>query len=1354
MIEQVRLLANPFPGLRSFETDENYLFFGRDGQSDEVLTKLRTSRFVAVVGTSGSGKSSLVRAGLLPALFSGHMPSAGSSWRVATFRPGSSPINNLAKALSEVCGADAKGNAAIRLTNIERTLRRSSLGLIEVVSQSKMAPYENLLILADQFEELFRFRKKSTDEHPEDEAAAFVKLLLEAKQPDKSPEEKLPIYVILTMRSDYLGDCAHYWGLPEAINEGQFLIPRMTDDNRREAITGPVIIEGGSITAPLVNRLLNDVGDDPAQLPILQHALMRTWDYWKSRGQISEAIGISDYEQIGGMSQALSNHADEAFLALSPELQKVAEKLFKALTEKEADNREGRRPATVGEIAAAAEAGEEQVETVIESFRSEGRSFLMPPPTVPLTSETLIDISHESLIRGWQRLRVWVDREAQAARQYVRLADTAALFPEQQGYLRDPELQVNLKWREENKPTRAWAERYHPGFEKAIAYLDASKANRDTEIAAKEREHKEKVEQDLRHAEAIATEQRRRVKQLRWGVLLLSLLLVGMLAATVVAFHQKREEVRQRDRAENALKTVEVEKNNAQKSQREAVAARKVAEDALGTAKQERDRALIAETETARQRDAAQRERLRAEKQTKVAQQATIEAENQKRIADTNYLTAKLERDKALKAQDAAVKASKEAEEQKNKAVALLETVNEIDRSAPYFKAIMRGHTGEVFQARFSPDGKLVITSSVDATSRVWDASTGLPKDIFPPKYLTGPGYMIISDSGRLVLLSASRGEVDIWDVEAKRQVASLEKGSTANYPARFSPNDRLFASTISRTNDARLSDVSTGKELRRLTGHTGQINDIVFSPNGKLLVTASDDASVRLWDVDTGYAVGVLRGHLKRVLRANFSPDGKFLVTASEDGAARVWDARTLESLTQLVAGDGKTVGSAIFSPDGKYILTTSGNSAFVWEAKSPSSWKELSDNSPTPLKGHTANVTDAVFSPDRKWIVTVSQDRTARVWEAKSAPANAPATSLATLAGHIKSVQSVDFSRDSKYVVTASEDKTARVWDLAGIGTFTVAKPALKAEPSEYTGKCPVTVKFTGTISVEGGSGTVKYKFVSNDGAPTLPQELSFDGPGSKEVSITRDVLTSLVRRDGTPLPIEGWVELQIGEQVTPIVFRIDMKSNRAAFNVNCSDSTSAPTNELTSAQLTQIMPNSTDQERALYLPHLQKAMEEFGINTPLRQAAFLAEVAYNTVDLRVITEKGTDEYLEKLYGSRKDLGNFQPGEGARYKGRGAFLLTGRSNYQAFGAQLGVDLVAYPERAASPEVAFRTAALYWQKNGLNELADRVAEVGDIVMIMRGISGPSSPHTNPSGLQQLEGYFERAKAALGVKAK
>ena len=280
---------NPFPGLRPFNTDESLLFFGRDGLNDTLLEKLQATRFVAVVGTSGSGKSSLVRAGLLPALRGGFLTDAGSSWRVALFRPINNPIHNLSKSLLECNMFPAHGPSepSERQRLIEKSLRRSSLGLIEAVRVAQMSPSENLLIVADQFEELYRFEPGSEVERPEEEASAFVKLLLEATR-----QTEIPIYIILTMRSDYLGESARFWGLPEAINAGQFLIPRMDDDERREAIEGPVKVQGGKIAWSLVNRLLNDVGDDPRQLPILQHTLMRTWEYWSSHKTDSESLSL------------------------------------------------------------------------------------------------------------------------------------------------------------------------------------------------------------------------------------------------------------------------------------------------------------------------------------------------------------------------------------------------------------------------------------------------------------------------------------------------------------------------------------------------------------------------------------------------------------------------------------------------------------------------------------------------------------------------------------------------------------------------------------------------------------------------------------------------------------------------------------------------------------------------------------------------------------------------------------------------------------------------------------------------------------------------------------------------------
>ena len=248
---EVEVPLNPFPGLRPFEFNESNLYFGRDGQSERMLAKLAARRFVAVVGTSGSGKSSLVRAGLLPALFGGFMPSAGANGRVALMRPGSDPLGNLARALNEptVFGSDIEENAALQVVITEATLRRGSLGLVEAVRQTRTPPNENLLVIVDQFEELFRFAGVAGGERYGNEAAAFVKLLLAAVG-----QREVPVYVVLTLRSDYLGDCALFWDLPEAINESQFLIPRLTREQRREAITGPVGVFGSHPRAPFSFR--------------------------------------------------------------------------------------------------------------------------------------------------------------------------------------------------------------------------------------------------------------------------------------------------------------------------------------------------------------------------------------------------------------------------------------------------------------------------------------------------------------------------------------------------------------------------------------------------------------------------------------------------------------------------------------------------------------------------------------------------------------------------------------------------------------------------------------------------------------------------------------------------------------------------------------------------------------------------------------------------------------------------------------------------------------------------------------------------------------------------------------------
>ncbi|MGR9106411.1 MAG: nSTAND1 domain-containing NTPase, partial [Gammaproteobacteria bacterium] len=507
---------NPYPGLRPFEADENHLFFGRDGQSNELLRRLRRNRFLAVVGTSGCGKSSLVRAGLLADLHGGMMAERSSRWRIALFRPGADPVGNLAVALCRP-GVLLPDEAESTDSEMERafmtaTLKRSALGIVEACGQHQLPEGSNLLIVVDQFEELFRFKEAGSVENASDEAAAFVKLLLSAaKHPD------VPIYVIITMRSDFLGDCTQFRDLPETINDGQYLVPRMTRAERRAAIAGPAAVGGATITPGLVQRLLNDVGDNPDQLPILQHALMRTWDHWQARDPQGQPIDLPDYEAIGGMRDALSRHADEAFAEIAEDqsdqqgLQRqwIAEKLFKFLSEKGTDNREIRHPGKLADIAAAAGVEASELISVIEVFRKAQRSFLMPPASEKLKPETQIDISHESLIRNWGRLKRWVEEESNSAAIYRRLVERAALYREgREVLLTDPALYSALEWREREQPNAAWARRYHPDFEQSIGFLEESdRAFKAEQAAREERARREEVarRRELEQARELAS---------------------------------------------------------------------------------------------------------------------------------------------------------------------------------------------------------------------------------------------------------------------------------------------------------------------------------------------------------------------------------------------------------------------------------------------------------------------------------------------------------------------------------------------------------------------------------------------------------------------------------------------------------------------------------------------------------------------------------------------------------------------------------------------------------------------------------------------------------------------------------
>ena len=481
---------NPYPGLRPFRTDEEHLFFGRERQIDRMVDKLALRRFLAVVGTSGSGKSSLVNCGLRPALHRGYMARAGADWRMATCRPGHDPITALAQALAapDVLFTKSLGDGMTAEELVRGTLRMSGLGLVDIVRQARLPFGTNLLVVVDQFEELFRYqgRQGAAGHGPGPEATAFVKLLLEAVE-----QTALPIHVVLTMRSDYLGDCAQFHGLPEVMNEGQYLVPRLARDEIRAAITGPASLAQAQVSPVLLTRLLNDVGDNPDQLSILQHALNRTWYHWENEGGATGPLALADYEAIGGMHGALDRHAEKAFGELAapdapPGLsarQQLAQRVFRALTDKGTDARGIRRPTALADLGAITGANAAELTAVMAVFRKGSRSFLMPPEGETLAPDTRIDISHESLMRVWQRLDRWADEEAAAARQYRRLAESAELFGRNDAaLLSDRELDLALEWQRHAAPNAAWAAQYGGRFE---AVDDFIRRSREVRLAAR-----------------------------------------------------------------------------------------------------------------------------------------------------------------------------------------------------------------------------------------------------------------------------------------------------------------------------------------------------------------------------------------------------------------------------------------------------------------------------------------------------------------------------------------------------------------------------------------------------------------------------------------------------------------------------------------------------------------------------------------------------------------------------------------------------------------------------------------------------------------------------------------------------
>jgi WD40 repeat protein len=904
---------NPFPGLRAFNSEDSNLFFGRETESNEIILKLLRNRNITVIGAPGSGKSSLVYGGVIPKILN-MKTNESSVWKVISFRPGDDPFGNFAGAISD--GLTGPGQKTIEKSEILTNLLNNTGSFSEVAGKYIIEHNDNVLLVIDQFEEIFRYQLSGKTENLNSPVKKFVDFLIALiSKPDGN------LFIILTMSTEYLGECSKYKGLTMLINKSNYLVPEMEMGSWSEVIEGPVRFSGAKIEPELVELLLADLKGRNDQLAVLQHVLRRTWSQWQKIDEPDKPLSRADYELAGTMNHAISFHAEEVFDNLNPHEREICSSIFKTITRKSSDGKGLRKPADIETIKSIAGCSQEELFEVIEKFRSSQQSFITPAENVILNSTTIIDIQNECIIRLWDRLKGWTDEEDVSRGIYLRLSDASALYQQgKSGLYVPPELQAAVDWRDKCKPSLAWAVQYNPAFERAMVFL------RTSEKAYLE-EEQNKTRLDTR-----------KVKRSRLFTRILGITFLIALASvfyihsqksvlerkTLIAEKQRMQATREKAVADSfaviVMKHNIVSDSAASAAIKDATAAReqKILADIL-KAKAEKYTAVVQHQKDLAIEERNGTQRLRMLSISKSMSLKSLQLAGQKDL-------------QALLAYQAYLFNKKNNGPDNDADIyAGLYNVALLNGSKSYKS--FKGHNGDIRRIAFIPGKNEFFTSGNDGKILKWSMDN--------------------KDQTLQVIYSGN----DIIEVLAVSPDASWLACGSSNSSIRMIP----------------LTGNNIGYSME---GHKGGIKSLIFSYDGKFLYSAALDGKVLKWDIAARTSINVGTGSIE-ISSIDLSSKGNYLAGISADGNVLVWNPDN-NSANFRIETAGKNITVVRFNSVNNYLAL--GDASGMVELWDIDKHKKISE-----VKAHNGRINDIQFNPVLKQMATSGNDKEIKIYNVK---------------------------------------------------------------------------------------------------------------------------------------------------------------------------------------------------------------------------------------------------------------------------------------------------------------------------------------------------------------------------------